>query len=50
MMLCGLLSNLLWHDATPNMAVNRGGGRIIIKRKIQVKMTEKISLYNAATS
>jgi hypothetical protein len=31
------------HDATPNMAVNRGG-RIIIKRKIQVKMTEKISL------
>jgi hypothetical protein len=29
------------------MAVNR---RIIIKRKIQVKMAQKISLYNTATS
>ena len=34
--------------STPNMAVNRG--RIIIKSKTHVKMTEKISLYNTVTS
>ena len=37
------------YDAIPTIAATRGG-MIIIKRKIQVKMAEKISLYNTASS